>query len=197
MSESGQPQYFEACGCPNATNPRDFPVTTTNDAMAALVEVVRVQANALLTLIEHNKPLVAVPASSQPRGREIHGMVISERVGSISVEHWEEMSKDSLGDLDRALERIIDTVMISSISWNQIANTIHSELAAVGFRFKTAGECLPLNQDRDWAEAATAKLSRLVRARAAASAARSDAGTSWWVDEMMRILVRLIELRGM
>lgn len=165
--------------------------------MAALVEVARVQAHALLALIEHNQPSVAVLASPQPRAREIHAMVISERVGSISVEHWEGMSKERLGDLDRALKRIIDTVMVPIIPWTQIAGTIHSELAAVGFRFKTAGECLPLNEHGDWDEAANATLSRLVRSRAAASAARSDAGTSWWVDEMMRILVRLIELRGM
>lgn len=67
-------------------------------------------------------------------------MVISERVGSISIEQWGGMSDESLRDLDRVLKKIINTTMMLGISWMKAGVIIHDELAAVGLVFKTVDE---------------------------------------------------------
>lgn len=67
----------------------------------------------------------------------------------------------------------------------------------VGFVFKTESELSAINDSRDWKLAENSGLSDLVRMRAATSAARADLGSNWWADEMVRIVVRLMELRDM
>lgn len=174
-------------------------VKKANDASATMAEVARVQAHAILAMTERNSPKTqpSVPATAPAHTHSRSENVISERVGSISVEHWKGMSNESLGDLDRALKKLVTTTALE-ISWNEIGLIIHRELAAVGFIFKTVEECLPKSISRDWAVAQNTSLSDLVRMTAVASASRYETDTSrWWADEMVRIVVRLMELRGM
>lgn len=109
------------------------------------------------------------------------------------------MSDDRLQELDRVLEKLIDTTMLSGIGWQGTAGIVRDELAAVGFVFQTIEQCLTSDTARDWGMARDRALPRLVRMRAVASASRpaQDEPQWGWVDEIMRILVRLMELRGM
>lgn len=102
------------------------------------------------------------------------------------------MSDGDLEDLDRVLKKTVNISFMGT--WMDLAVRIHAELAAVGLVFKTVDECLPPNTSRDWKVADNTALGELVRMRAVASASRGDDKTKWWVDEMVRIVVRLMEL---
>lgn len=107
------------------------------------------------------------------------------------------MSNESLGDLDQALKKLVNTTTLE-ISWRELGLMIHRELAAVGLTFKTAEECLQKDISRDWTVAQNTPLPDPVKMRAVASAPRHETNTSrWWKDEMVRIVVQLMEFRGM
>lgn len=108
------------------------------------------------------------------------------------------MSDDRLRELDRILRNVVNMTLQESTGLMHIAWTARAELASIGLVFHSGGECLPLNNTRDWARARNTLLPELVRMRALASASRpSKDGCEWWIDEIMRVVVRLMELRGM
>lgn len=107
------------------------------------------------------------------------------------------MSDARLRALDVALKKIVERAMISSISWNDVAVVIQEELATVGFVFNKTCDSVKYHSTGGWEVAKDKSLPDLVRLKGAARDARSAYGTYMWVDEMMRIAVRLMELRGM
>lgn len=206
------------CVCHNAAdNPTQLLVSllqSSNQATAAITEVARLQAHTVLAVVQRGTPDATPPVSSRvpapandkplpaakviPAAKAIPtGLVISERVGSISVADWERMSNDRFSNLDRALRRIVTKTMVPGAAWDQTGVTIQRELAAVGFVFKTQQELSPVNEEMGWHKAENSGLSDLVRMRAAVDVGRSELGGHWWVDEMTRIVVRLMELRGL
>lgn len=218
MSQAGPAKSCCECLCHNAAdNPSQVLVSllqSSNQVTTAITEVARLQAHAVLAVVqrENSDPTPTISSSVPVQGNDkaipaaeviptakatLAGMVISERVGSISVVDWERMSTDNMSDLDRALRRIVKKTMVPGVDWGETGATIQRELAVAGFGFKTAGELTTLDEGRDWVIAENVGLSDLVRMRAAVSAARSDLGSDWWADEMVRIVVRLMELRGL
>lgn len=219
MSERSPAKSCCSCVCHNAVdNPTQLLVNllhTSNQLTAAITEVARVQAHAVLSVVQRESadpgrtlPSLVTPQTNDttpqtndtpiPAANEFPtGMIISERVGSISVAQWIRMSNDNLNDLDAALNRIVSKTMIQDGEWDKTGIIIQAELAAVGFVFKAESELSEVNGTRDWELAENTGLPGMMRMRAAASAARSDLGSVWWADEMVRIVVRLMELRGM
>lgn len=204
MSSHPEAKHCPGCSCPDAPSPAQETqqlLKTASTTTASLAEAVRVQSQTILGLIERDsqKPEKSIIALAPPKTTHARGgMVISERVGSISVEQWDGMSHGRLQELDRVLEKSIDTTMLSGIGWVPAAVIVPDELAAVGFVFKTWEECLTSDTARDWTVAGDRTLPHLVRMRAVASASRpGQDDPQWWVDEIMRIVVRLMELRGM
>lgn len=107
------------------------------------------------------------------------------------------MSDDSFRELDRILKNVVNMTLQESTGLMHIARTARADLACIGLVFKSVGECPTLNNPREWVRARDASLPQLVRMRALASASRSAKdGCEWWIDEMMRVVVRLMELRG-
>lgn len=179
------------------------------DAPVALLEVARLQANvahlqaeAILALLQRDtlKPVVSVaqhtPAACSPADIPT-GMLINERVGSISIADWESMTEARLRRLDLALKKIVETAMVPSIAWKQVGVVIQSELASAGFVFSTVCDSTKYGDTGGWKEAENKALPDLVRVRGAARDAARAMGTYMWMEEMLRILVRLMELRGM
>lgn len=208
MSELNHVQPCCGCAChsaPNSTHPasQSTPVNTANDVSAVMAEVVRLQTQAILTLLQRDnpvtKPVVSQPSPTQPSGavQPPPVYVISERIGSITLADWEGMSDARSRKLDLALKKIVDTALIPSISWKNVGLAIQRELAAVGFVFNTVTECTQFNYGGGWKDAENTALPDLVRMRAAAGDARKAAGSNVWVNEMVRVAVRLMELRGM
>lgn len=203
MSSHPEAEHCPGCSCsdpPSPTQETQQLVKTAMTTTASLAEAVRVQSQTILALIERDnqKPEKSIIALAPPEPNHRGGMVISERVGFISVEQWDGMSDGRLQELDRVLKKIMDTTMLSGIGWVGPAVVVRDHLAAVGFVFKTWEECLTPDLARDWTMAGETALPYLVRMRAVASASRpAQDGPQWWADEMMRIVVRLMELRGM
>lgn len=212
MSEPSPAKSCCACVCHTAVdNPTQLLVNllqTSNQLTAAITEVARVQAHAVLTVVQRESadpsPTLSSLVTSKTNDKEIPaanvfptGMLISERVGTLSVAQWVGMSNDNLNDLDAALKRIVTQTMVHNGEWSKTGTIIQRELAAVGLVFKTESELSEVKGSRDWKLAENVGLPGLMRMRAAASAARSDLGSVWWADEMVRIAVRLMEFRGM
>lgn len=182
--------------------------TTLAIAKAAQVqaEVSRLQAETILLLLQpkrnvvthHGQPRIdpTTPALSIPRDVPA-GMLISETAGSISVAEWEALGEARLRELDTALEKIVATAMIVNIPWESVGVFIHTELAAVGFVFNGLGNNNDFDAIAEWQVAQNATLSNLVRVRAAADSARLTLINHQWMGDMLRIAVRLIELRGL
>lgn len=124
-------------------------------------------------------------------------MIVSENAGSISVADWETLSEARLRDLDTALQRIVGTTMVVNIPWESVAVNIHRELATAGFVFKAMGNNNDFDAIAVWNVAQDPTLSNLVRVTAAADSARLTLDNHRWMGEMLRIVVRLMELRGM
>lgn len=118
MSQPTETQQSPGCSCQDATKAAQNIqhlvnlVKTANDATSAMAEALRVQGLVLLAVVERNnpKPPSATLSLASPNTKPYGGIskVISERVGSVSVEEWEGMSDDSLRDLDLVLEKIIN-----------------------------------------------------------------------------------------
>lgn len=205
MSEVGK--TLPCCGCDchtaaDATIQLASLIRTANEATAAIAEVARVQANTVLVVLQREniqpRLLMAAPVLAHTKITGVHnGLAISERVGSITLAEWEGMTEEQSYNLDQALKRIVKEALIPAIDWNGTGVIIQRELAKVGFRFKTAVECPTLQGVGDWNDAENTALSDLVRVRATRNAARSCVGLGWWTDEMVRIVLRLMELRGL
>lgn len=178
----------------------------SNETTLALAKTAQVQAETILLLLQPQRNVVthygqprvdtAAPALSTPQDVP-EGMLISEPAGSISVAEWEALGEARLRELDTALEKIVATAMIVNIPWESVGVTIHTELAAVGFVFNNMGNNNDFDAIAEWGVAQNATLSKLVRVRAAADSARLTAVNHRWMGEMLRIVVRLIELRGL
>lgn len=205
MSQPTETQHCRGCSCHDAPQAAQDTqqlvdlIKSAHSATAALAEVVRAQSQALVAVVERNNPQPnpATPIMAQPDTKPVDGMVISERIGSISVAQWDEMSDDQLRTLDQILEGVANMILLENIGSMNIARAVRTDLASMGLVFKNLSECLPLNRPRDWALARDRSLPELVRMRAVASASRpTKDGSEWWIDEMMRVVVRLMELRG-
>lgn len=198
MSSRTGSKHCPGCSSLDAPDPAQQLVKTADDTMATLVDAVRVQSHAILALIERGspKPEQCIIALPPPKTNPRCDTVISERVGSISVEQWDGMSNDQLIELDCVLKNIINTTLVEGGAWTELAINIHRDLAKVGFAFKTEAECGSVDISRDWRVAKNNALPHLVRMRALASASKPTMdGDQWWVDEMIRVVVRMMELR--
>lgn len=176
----------------------------STDSIPAMAEVARLQAQAILALINrdapgdhpvrpttaHRPPVLSIP-SSVPSG-----LLISSSTGSISIADWDAMSEARLRGVDTALKKIVDSAMIPSISWTNVGLIIQRELAAVGFVFNTVCDSTMYQEPGGWQVAQDKSLSDLVRMRGAMVDAGKELGRAMWVEEMLRIAVRLMELRG-
>lgn len=171
-------------------------------------EVARLQGEAVLVLLQRDNPTPNLAVHHSPSvvshqtpaqsslGALPAGMLISEHVGSISIADWEALSEARLGALDGALKKIMERAMIPSISWKNVGLVIQEELATVGFVFNKTCDSIKYHSTGGWKVAEDKSLSDLVRIRGAARDASSWFGEAMWVDEMIRIAVRLMELRG-
>lgn len=182
--------------------------TTLAIAKAAQVqaEVSRLQAETILLLLQpkrnvvthHGQPRVDPVTTALSIPRDVPaGMLISETAGSISVAEWEALGEARLRELDTALQRIVATALVVDIPWESVGVIIHTELAAVGLVFNNMSNNNDFNAIAEWQVAENTTLSNLVRVRAAADSARLTFINHRWMGEMLRIVVRLIELRGL
>lgn len=168
-----------------------------------MAEVARLQAETILALIQRGYPNPnAVTCLHRSVAKTIAtelppGMLIHSSIGSISLVEWDAMSEANLRQLDTALRKIVETVLIPSITWKTIGIGIQRELAAAGFVFHTAHETLVIDQTVSWKEAADKSFSDLVRIRAARTSVRAAITQDVWVEELLGVAVRLMELRGM
>lgn len=178
----------------------------TTEVARLQAEVSRLQAEAMLVLLQranptatpivcHSPPVIEQPPESL--GAVPAGMLICEQVGSISVADWEAMSDDRLRALDGALKKIVERAMVSGISWNNVGVVIQEELATVGLVFNKTCNSVKYHGTGGWKVAEDKSLTDLVRLRGAARGATAAFGQYMWVDEMVRIAVRLMELRSM
>lgn len=72
------------------------------------------------------------------------------------------------------------------------------DLSRLGFDFVTLDECAAWEVAADWMLTRDRALSLLGRMETAAGiVGQDDGGPGWWVDEILRIVVRLMQLRGM
>lgn len=106
------------------------------------------------------------------------------------------MSEARLRGLDGALTKIVETALVSGVSWKQVADIVQRELAVVGFVFNTACDSTKYNEKGCGKESEDRSLSDIVRMRAAARGTTVNLGTAMWVDEIVKIAMRLMELRG-
>lgn len=168
-----------------------------------MAEVARLQAETILALIQRENPNPNAVTClrrgvEKPSPTELPpGMLINASIGSISLAEWDAMSEANLRGLDTALKKIVETALIPSIPWKTIGVNVQRELAAAGFVFHTAHETLVVDQTVSWKEAADKSLSDLVRIRAARTCARAAITQAVWVEELLGVTVRLMELRGM
>lgn len=123
------------------------------------------------------------------------GLLINERVGSVSYERLAKMTAEEKSALDCALTRIVARACISGLSWQQIAPIIRDELAVVGLQFATA-ESFYDDANGDWARARNVGFSDLRRVGFAVDSSRVVSGAHWYPDEMFRVLKQLMEFRG-
>lgn len=209
-----------ACTCSCHTPPTPTPVMKPTDcvqtspsvtvAMAEAArlqaDVARLQAEAILALIQRGNTAPTSPSNRyppaltqrQPTAADLpEGMLISGSVGSISVADWEAMSETRLRGLDSALSLIVETALLPGVTWNTVGEIIQGELAAAGFVFNTACDSTKYTEQGGGKESEDQSLSDIVRMRAAARGTKEALGASMWVDEMVRIALRLMELRGM
>lgn len=174
---------------------------------------------ATTTATERKRPLVGGPAAQTPTKAESatklalgvqvfrHGqwagrlrdgtaMVIDGRVGSVSVEMWEAMSDQRLAVLDAALTRIVSQLLKSGISGVGMGTTIQEELAMVGLVFAPASHFTENVAAKEWKDASDTALPVLVRIDHALENFRVGLGQFWYSYEMLRVVQRLMELRG-
>lgn len=168
-------------------------------------EVARLQAEAILALIKRDTLIPpspvhrhdAAPTQRTTNAAELpDGMLISSSVGSISVADWDAMREARLRRLDSALTKIVAMALIPSVPWKQAAEIIQRELAAVGFVFNTVCDSTRYSEKDSGTESEDKSLSDIVRMRAAARGTTNALGTALWMNEMVMIAVRLMELRG-
>lgn len=168
-------------------------VKIPNDTTAVLAHAVRAQSEAILSLLSRADP----PPIPAPSPTHRCGTVISERIGCITVEQWDGLSQASLAQLDYVLMKTIDPPVFSN-SWLKLAGIIRDDLAAIGFVFKTVEQCSQFDPTAEYGVVKNLQLPALVRMRAAVMSSRPTQDShQWWVDEVMRIVLRLMELRGM
>lgn len=193
MSQPTNPQTVcESCGqAPENTVP-------------VMAEVARLQAEAILALLQrdnqvnyrsHPALVSRSPVPSIPTDLPT-GMLISSSTGSISIADWEVMSEVRLRRLDTALKTIVDTAMVEGVSFPEVGLIIQRELEEAGFVFNTVCDTTKYQDTGGGKEAEDESLSDLVRVRAARRGAVAELGNAIWVEEMLRITVRLMELRG-
>lgn len=123
-------------------------------------------------------------------------LVISERVGTVSLELWEGMSQDKLKQLDGVLSRIVQRICDKGIGWGPTGSIIQEELAAFGLRFATPSYFPETDRSLDWKRAADTNSSDLARIQGLSDHCRPFLGHDWYTDEMIRVVQRLMELRG-
>lgn len=123
-------------------------------------------------------------------------LLISERVGSVSEEQFARLTEDGGSKLDAALKRIITRTCCSGVGpWPVGAKIIRDELATVGLHLSSA-KAFSNKRHQDWQNAKNPVFSDLRRITYALGNCRASIGTDWYPDEMVRIVKRLMELRG-
>lgn len=171
-------------------------VNTTAAATLAVAETTRLHAaGCQLGGVAHS---CTTTLGVIERARELGGeaLVISERVLSITLEQWEAISEERLRELDGVLSRIVTRACIEAITWGTISSIIRDELAAFGFNFTPAMNFSAKRLPGDWVRVADAEVGDLARIRAVGAASRGELGSQWHLDEMIRVVQRLMELRG-
>lgn len=190
-------------------------VKSATDATKAIAEVAQLQARAeascreveamsLNTKTMNDSTTVASTQTGPEKRAGQAGMtapgalVISERVGSITLEEWEGMSEGRLKKLDDALKRIITGITVPPAinSWENIATVIHQELSKAGLQFAAVGDFDTYLATQDWDVAENVSSPDLARIRSVVKASKVQGGKHWYPDEMVRIVQRLMELRG-
>lgn len=117
--------------------------------------------------------------------------VISERVGSVTQEFWAGMSESGKKELDDVLKRIVVKICPGGMRWEGMGTVIREELSTVGLRFATGA-----SSGNGWGQAKDANLPEMKRITSLLSCSVDNIGTALYPDEMIRIVKRLLELRG-
>lgn len=126
-------------------------------------------------------------------------LLISERVGSVSQEFLDGMTREEKKRLDTSLRKIVVATCTAGcvVSWVDIASMVRAELATVGFQFATDESLVDDNAATlDWCPVTDVYFSDLKRVNCALAYSRGISGPHWIGDEMLRIVRRLIALRG-
>lgn len=206
MSQNTEPHHCNGCCCLDAPIPVPAShriidrVPPATDTSTVLAEAVRTQSQCILALLSRDGPGPQVPpviAVAAPEVSPRCDTVLSERIGSISLAQWEAMDDAALLALDEVLMRVVDSPKFSTHTMFKLAVLVRNALATVGLEFKRVDECDGLDAARDFAVLGDKTLPVLVRMKAAASAARPGDDCERWAEEVMRVVVRLMELRGM
>lgn len=175
----------------------------TADGAKAVAEAARLGASPIIGTAERAAPqllgphesIVRIPSIEPSKLREVGDgpFVLNERVGSISVAAWEGLSEEKLKELDDALRGIAGKASRAGLGWGEAGEVIEQELAAVGLQFATEShfsvQKIYLGHAKD------SSLSDLMRVHAMKWACKFGM-TKWYADEMIRVVQRLMELRG-
>lgn len=109
------------------------------------------------------------------------------------------MSNDRIRELDATLARIVNKICAPNIGWTALGVVIQEELSTVGLQFATHTLFVAGNEGTDWGNWKRARdtaSSHLKRIGFMVESSRCVSGTQWYPDEMLRIVKRLMELRG-
>lgn len=117
--------------------------------------------------------------------------IIDEIVGVISLAAWQNMGEKTGRKLDETLRNIVRKVSGGDKTWDAITSIIQEDLAGFGLRFTTEGS-LPENPLNSWTRDG---LSDTARIDIMEDRARLR-DTHWYTYAMVRILRRLMVLRG-
>lgn len=177
-------------------------IKTMADATLAVAEIAQLRATpvaapAMAKNVSHPvTEQIAEPqqTSQRPRlgAKAPPVLVISERSGSISAELWDGMTEDELKELDAVLSGIVKQICVTPITWDAIGEVIDKELRKFGFQFCSAG----VVGEVGWGATNDQSLSDIARVKLGLLSSKQGIGAQWYPDEMLRIVHRLMELRG-
>lgn len=172
-----------------SSNPQDRGSQVV-EALKINAEVTRVSAQTLAHLVYHDGPKPSESAPGPQSTAKPAQYVISERVGKITTAEWDALSSERIALLVGVLREIVDEA-VSPISWEAVGDMIQSRLAGFGFVFLRRDEVL---LKCDWADVRSKGGDKKSITAALLDSHRLDKGEHWYINEMLRILSRLLEI---
>lgn len=138
-------------------------------------------------------PVIQLVAPANPT-REV--IAVNERVGWIPLKWLQELSEEKSKELDTVLKRIVGRVCLPEVRFEAIGLMIREELATVGISFPRSEQFRVGSGGYKWRRVVNASSSDLARVYSIADAFRPGDDEEWYSSDMLRVVQRLMELRG-